>query len=317
MGVNASEELSPDAAPALEPYFFCWAAFCPATFMALDCAAAILTRPLDPPPPPSCPMPSPVSPISSSASLKPTRFAALRMSVMPYFSFILRKRFPPLRFLGPMSGAGRGLMIFAGGGSCHAAIFLRTSASIASPAEPSGLCLKLSTRAMSVHLAPTRRAALGRSAGGVSFWSTSHWNMNPACSSPARTAADALIPPSCRLRAPSTWTLHAGIWLRGCSPPATPMSLAAISVPTTRLRLGAMAPMRLSTKRSTRERLSSRSSAASHASTVRARHSSLSGSPLVVDAVTVTTMIAVLGRMPSRFTDMRSISLPMWRTTRA
>mmetsp|Transcript_39045 Transcript_39045/g.96741 ORF Transcript_39045/g.96741 Transcript_39045/m.96741 type:complete len:272 (+) Transcript_39045:659-1474(+) len=266
---------------------------------------------------PSVPSPSPSNPISSSGWLKPSRFAAFRMSLTPYRSLMARSRLPPRLFLGFPSGTGSGLAVLAGGGSCHFSIFLTISSCIARPVVPLGSSPNASTRAMSVHLPPTRRAARMRSLGGVFFWIRSHPKMKPTCMSPARTAEALEKPAACLRLAPSTCTLHAGILDSGMRPPATPMRRAAVSGPSTADRLGAVLSMRLSTSAPSWCLTASSSMARSHASLVLSRSSGVSGCPLVVEPVTDTTMMVADGSTPSSSTSVMSISFPMAFTTRA
>ena len=137
---------------------------------------------------PSVPKPSPSYPISSSATLKLTLFAAFLMSLAPNLSFQARARLPPLRFFTSPPGIARGLAVLAGGGSCHFSIFLTISSCMLRPVDPLGSSPKASTRAISVHLPATKRAARMRSGGGVLRWMMSHWLMKPTCKSPALTA---------------------------------------------------------------------------------------------------------------------------------
>ncbi len=87
-----------------------------------------------------------------------------------------------------------------------------------------------------------------------------------------------------------TCTLQAGILEREVRPPATPMSLAAISVPTAADRLGAMWCILSCTRRRMSALSASSWSAMSAAPSMRFKFSSDSCFPDVVDAVTDTTM---------------------------
>ena len=93
-----------------------------------------------------------------------------------------------------------------------------------------------------------------------------------------------------------TWTLQAGILERLVRPPAMPMSLAAISVPTAADRLGAMWCIFICTSLRISALSLSSCSATSQACSSFFRLSSDSGCPAVVDAVTDTTMtVACMG----------------------
>mmetsp|Transcript_32954 Transcript_32954/g.83658 ORF Transcript_32954/g.83658 Transcript_32954/m.83658 type:complete len:431 (+) Transcript_32954:100-1392(+) len=315
-GVNASDVVSPDVCSPdvvdAPPYALAFLAAFALSFI-FCCLATMRSRPL--PSLPSMPSPTTSSPsmYSSSTWLKLTRLAALRMSVRPYRSFILRSRTPPLRLRpSPSSGLGRGLTCLAGGGSCHFSILRRMSSRMRCPCCPLGSWPYASTRASSVHLAATRRAALTRSEGGV-CWMTWQWLMKPWCGCSVAVEKPARF----FFLAPSTCTLHAGMRDSACRPPARPMSLAAISDPTMSDRLGAMDDMRDSTN-DRMSRLSSSSwKAMVQPSSAFCRFSSLRGLPVVVVPVTVTTMTVAAGRMSSRLTRVRSISLAMRCTTRA
>ena len=63
--------------------------------------------------------------------------------------------------------------------------------------------------------------------------------------------------------------------------------------------------------------LSCSPSTTSHAALTLPRVASGSGVPMVVEAVTVTTMMVADGRIPLRSTSDMSISFPSLRTTRA
>lgn len=93
-------------------------------------------------------------------------------------------------------------------------------------------------------------------------------------------------------------------------PPATPMSLAATSVPTAVDRFGAILCIFCCT--SCRIWILSESSckATTAASSTFCRVSGDSSCPEVVEAVTDTTMIVAWGKTSSRLTIVRSISLP-------
>mmetsp|Transcript_29530 Transcript_29530/g.47479 ORF Transcript_29530/g.47479 Transcript_29530/m.47479 type:complete len:323 (-) Transcript_29530:347-1315(-) len=319
MGVKARLEDMPLVAPPLAPYFanVCWSFLPNRSLVAL---AATLSLPLAAAAPadvPRVPMPSPVNPNSSSATLNPTRFADFLISLFPKRSFIARWRLPPRLFFASPPGMGRGLLVLAGGGSCHFSIFWSTSACILRPISPVGSCPNASTRAMSVHLPPTSRAARVRRGGGVLRWMVSHWKINPACRSPALTAA-ALEKPAVVFRlAPSTCTLHAGILDSATNPPATPMSRAATSGPSTAERFGAVRSMRSSTRVTSLRLSASSCMARSHAAKVVSRSSGDSGWPFVVEPVTDTTMIVAEGSTPSSSTNVMSISLPIALMTRA
>ena len=71
--------------------------------------------------------------------------------------------------------------------------------------------------------------------------------MKPACKSPARTADALDMPAVAFFLDPKTWTLQAGIFDRACKPPAMPMSCAAMSLPNTALKFGAVSAMRVAT----------------------------------------------------------------------
>ena len=138
---------------------FFWVALLTFCFLLL---AWSLSFPIPPAPPwPTRPSPTVSSPsmISSSAMLKFTRFWAFLSSVIPYLSFIFRSLRPPRRFFGPESGTASGLMILAGGGSCHFSIFFSISCRSLPPAAPSASSPWASTLASKAHLPATSRRA--------------------------------------------------------------------------------------------------------------------------------------------------------------
>mmetsp|Transcript_10172 Transcript_10172/g.17406 ORF Transcript_10172/g.17406 Transcript_10172/m.17406 type:complete len:311 (+) Transcript_10172:204-1136(+) len=306
-GVKASDEASPLDAP-LEPAAERFRAF---SESRVCCLALTRTLPVccDLP---SMPTPSMPSDVVSSSSPKRTRLESCRIAVMPYRSFILRSRRPPRRLPDDSGGTGSALAILGGGGSCSFVAFTSISSLKRWPIAPPSLSVYVSHRAASVHFPATSRATLTRSAGGV-FCTTSQCWMKPAC----ETTCVEDMPPSVRFFEPRICSTVEGSEASLFSPPAAPISFAAIAVPTSADTLGHTAPMRDSTKASMVCLLSASSRICSHDSLTAASASSGSGVPIVVDAVTVTTMMVADGRMPERSTSVSSISLPRRSTTRA
>ena len=83
-------------------------------------------------------------------------------SMTQFYSTAHTNLLPPLFFLAWSMGAGKGLTVFTGGGSCHLSNFPSTSVRRSSPTFPSMLSWKLSTRAASADLAASILAALRR-----------------------------------------------------------------------------------------------------------------------------------------------------------
>mmetsp|Transcript_10762 Transcript_10762/g.26669 ORF Transcript_10762/g.26669 Transcript_10762/m.26669 type:complete len:334 (-) Transcript_10762:338-1339(-) len=258
---------------------------------------------------PSDPMPTLTSvPPNTSSSWTPnwTRLACFIISLMAYFSLIALALFPPLFFFWLMSGAGSALAFFWGGGS----IALASASSIwrlkEMPTSPAGHSLAASTLAVKAHFADTSLAAFFWLSGGCPT-TMGDWLMTPP-----RTPSAAVDMPFCTLRLdPIIWMLQAGMRDSSCSPPAMAIMSAATLGPTTTERLGARMFMRVSTNSRIVVLMSSISKTDPHARITLSSTSSARGLPLVVVAVTVTTMMVALGRMPPRSTAVMSASLPI------
>eukprot|EP00962_Isochrysis_galbana_P010656 scaffold2957_cov226-Isochrysis_galbana.AAC.11 len=137
--------------------------------------------------------------------------------------------------------------------------------------------------------------------------------MQPACV----TCVAVDSPPSVFFFPPRICTTVDGSSASFDRPPAAPTSLAAMAAPTTAVTLGATMVILDSTKAKMRCLLSDRASTCSHAAVTEPRVCGGSSVPIVVEAVTVTTMIVADGRIPVRSTCVRSDSLPILSTTRA
>mmetsp|Transcript_3106 Transcript_3106/g.10294 ORF Transcript_3106/g.10294 Transcript_3106/m.10294 type:complete len:328 (-) Transcript_3106:602-1585(-) len=306
-GVKASEDASPFVLPE-EP-----ASRARLFFSESSCCFCAFTLTL---PPccdfPSIPTPSMPSDVMSSSCPNRTRLESCRMCVIPIRSFILRSRRPPRRLPLDSGGTASGRTSFGGGGSESLADRISISSRNFWPTEPSPEFWYASARAASVTLPATMRTTFGLSPGGV-LRMMSQCEMQPECV----TCVEVDMPASARFFEPRICTTVEGSSASLDMPPAAPTSFAAVAAPTMATTLGATIAILDSTKARMRCLLSERARTCSHRSLTAARACGGSSVPMVVEEVTVTTMIVAEGRMPVRSTWVRSASLPILRTTRA
>mmetsp|Transcript_43925 Transcript_43925/g.142558 ORF Transcript_43925/g.142558 Transcript_43925/m.142558 type:complete len:335 (-) Transcript_43925:406-1410(-) len=223
-----------------------------------------------------------------------------------------RSRRPPRRLPLDSGGTASGRTSFGGGGSESLADRISISSRNFWPTEPSPEFWYASARAASVTLPATMRTTFGLSPGGV-LRMMSQCEMQPECV----TCVEVDMPASARFFEPRICTTVEGSSASLDMPPAAPTSFAAVAAPTMATTLGATIAILDSTKARMRCLLSERARTCSHRSLTAARACGGSSVPMVVEEVTVTTMIVAEGRMPVRSTWVRSASLPILRTTRA